>query len=245
MTDSTTPDARYRPLVGELVAALDAQDDAAFRGAFERLRDLLNVELNPELRRITESAQSALERFRDELRLETLAGQEVPDARKRLAHVVQLTDEAAHRTLDLVEQSGPLVDQTARGAAGLLDEWRAQAAWPADAPQILERAVRDCDQVRGHLSEMLLAQGYQDMTGQIIRSVNSLVGELEHVLAKLVALVNGEETRRMPALRLPQADSAEDLRRGIGPQIEGVGSGNAVSGQDDIDALLASMAAGK
>ena len=47
---------------------------------------------------------------------------------------------------------------------------------------------------------MLLAQGYQDLTGQIIRSVIALVGELETVLGELVALANGDDTRRMPAL---------------------------------------------
>ena len=40
----------------------------------------------------------------------------MPDARLRLDHVLKLTDEAAHRTLDLVEQSGPLAERTARAA---------------------------------------------------------------------------------------------------------------------------------
>ena len=66
----------------------------------------------------------------------------------------------------------------------------------------VERARSDADLVRGFLSQMLLAQGYQDLTGQIIRSVIALVGELETVLGELVALANGEDTRRMPALTL-------------------------------------------
>jgi chemotaxis protein CheZ len=98
--------------------------------------------------------------------------------------------------------------------------------------------------VRSLLSEMLMAQGYQDITGQIIRSVISLVGEIEDVLGQLVALSNGEDTRRMPTLRVPAADQ-KSMQSGLGPQIPGVSSpGEAVSGQDDIDALLASMAGG-
>ena len=93
--------------------------------------------------------------------------------------------------------------------------------------------------MRGLLSEVLLAQGYQDLTGQIIRGIIALVGELEAVLAQLVALANGEDTRRMPQLRLPVA--SEDLRRGAGPQVPGVSSNDAMSEQDDIDALIASM----
>src|SRR5213075_1183398 len=103
MSQDDTLQGRYRSIVDELAGALDSNDGAAFRGAFDRLRAQLNLELNPELKRITADAQSALRRFREEARLEVLADHEVPDARRRLAHVVKLTEEAAHRTLDLVE----------------------------------------------------------------------------------------------------------------------------------------------
>ena len=114
---------KYRSLVAALQVAVDAGDDAAFKGAFDALREELSMEFMPELKRLTQSAESALARFRERARIDALADQEVPDARKRLAHVVQLTDEAAHRTLDLVEKSGPLVEQQAREAAELLEAW--------------------------------------------------------------------------------------------------------------------------
>src|SRR5688500_17317089 len=172
----------FRPLVADLQTALDAGDDAAFRGAFEKLREGMSAELMPEVRRLTATAQSALRRFSEEARINVLADHEVPDARKRLAHVVKLTDEAAHRTLDLVERSGPLVEQGAREAAELLEAWKvhgsrtlaAASLWPERALGYLERSLEDADRVRALLSEMLLAQGYQDITGQIIRSVISL-----------------------------------------------------------------------
>ena len=239
---------KYRSLVGALQGAIDAGDDFAFRAAFDLLREQLSVEFMPELRRLTASAESALVRFRERARFDALADQEVPDARKRLAHVVQLTDEAAHRTLDLVEKSGPLVEQTAKQAAELLEEWKAHGSrtmaaaslWPERSLEFMERSLSDADRVRALLSEMLMAQGYQDITGQIIRSVISLVGEIEDVLGQLVALSNGDDTRRMPALKLPE--SRGSLQAGVGPQVPGLStSTDAVAGQDDIDALLASM----
>jgi len=48
---------------------------------------------------------------------------EIPDARARLTHVINMTDEAAHRTLDLVEQSGPLAERTAQEAAALIESF--------------------------------------------------------------------------------------------------------------------------
>jgi chemotaxis protein CheZ len=240
---------RYGALIAALQGAVDANDDGAFHSAFESLRESLGAEFMPELKRLTASAESALARFRERARIDALADQEVPDARKRLAHVVKLTDEAAHRTLDLVERSGPLVEQQAREASELLESWSVygnrecagNSLWPERTLNFLERSLTDADRVRALLSEMLMAQGYQDITGQIIRSVISLVGEIEAVLGQLVALSNGEDTRRMPALRLPAGDAA-DWEQGLGPQVPGISDASAVAGQDDIDALLASVA---
>jgi chemotaxis protein CheZ len=262
MAHADTPNAQLRERYGSMVvalqAAIDAGDDTAFRAAFDGLREGLAAEFMPELKRLTASAESALARFRERARIDALADQEVPDARKRLAHVVQLTDEAAHRTLDLVERSGPLIEQTAKDAAELLEAWKVHGTrtlataslWPERALGFLERSLEDSDRVRSLLTEMLMAQGYQDITGQIIRSVISLVGEIEEVLGQLVALSNGEETRRMPALKL-SSDKGSDKgaanaawQQGLGPQVPGITDQNAVSDQDDIDALIASMAGG-
>ncbi|HEU4778703.1 MAG TPA: protein phosphatase CheZ [Steroidobacteraceae bacterium] len=240
---------RYRDQVAALQCALDSGDAAGFRLAFDALSAQMDVGLLPELKRITATAQSALARFSAEARLDTLAGHEVPDARKRLTHVVNLTDEAAHRTMDLVDGCGPLVDEAARGSAMLLESWDAYgdrdlaiaSLWPERAAMFLERTRADSDVLRSNLSELLLAQGYQDITGQIIRSVIALVDELENVLGKLVQIADGNEVtslvRSLPA--------KPDWERGLGPQVAGIESTDAMSGQDDIDALLSQMAAGK
>lgn len=209
----------------------------------------MDVGLLPELKRLTATAQSALARFSSEARLDTLAGHEVPDARKRLTHVVKLTDEAAHRTMDLVDGCVPLVGEAARGAALLLETWdsygdRDQAIaslWPERAATYIKRTRADSETLRANLSELLMAQGYQDITGQIIRSVIALVDELEAVLGKLVQIAEGREVTSL-VRTLPAEPSWE---RGLGPQVAGIASSDAVSGQDDIDALLSQMTAGK
>jgi chemotaxis protein CheZ len=248
-----TPD-NYRalgPLVDDLKAALDSGDDAAFRASFEKLRAGVDESyLMPELKRLTASAEAAMKRFRQEARLEVLADHEVPDARRRLAHVVKLTEEAAHRTLDLVEQSTPLVERMQSESGQLLEEWGLHGSrqlavatfWPERAYETMERVMRDADHLRRYLSQMLLAQGYQDLSGQIIQAVIKLAVELETVLGELAMLAQGEDTRRVRALKLPGSPGAD---QGMGPQVPGVASRSAtVSGQDDIDALLASVANG-
>jgi chemotaxis protein CheZ len=253
MSHADSLHARYRSHVAELASAIDANDAEAFRAAFERLRGQLNVELNPELKRLAADAQSALRRFREQTRLEVLAGEEVPDARRRLAHVVKLTEEAAHRTLDLVDQSTPLVDRMGLESSQLLEEWGMHGSrqlavntlWPERANETLERTVRGAEHVRRYLSQMLLAQGYQDLSGQIISGVIRLVSELETVLGKLVALANGDDTRRMPALKLEDLPADSELRRGVGPHVPGTSDGATMSSQGAIDLLIASIAAAK
>jgi len=258
MSENDSLHGRYRSHVTDLAAALDANDEHAFRAAFDRLRERLNVELNPELKRLTADAQSALRRFREQARLEVLADHEVPDARRRLAHVVKLTEEAAHRTLDLVEQCSPLVDRMSLESAQLLEEWglhgsrrlAVETLWPERATETFERAVRDTALVRRYLSQMLLAQGYQDLSGQIIHAVIRLVTELEKVLGQLVALANGEDTRRMPALKLehtqpqPKPAPGSAAAPAGGPHVPGVGGTQFVDDQGDIDALIASVSGG-
>jgi len=240
MSPSNPETERYRAQVAALQSALDGGDVAAFHRAFESLCEQMDCGLLPELKRLTATAQSALARFSAEARLDTLAGHEVPDARKRLTHVVKLTDEAAHKTMDLVDSCGPLVDEAARGAAHLIKNWNAMTDRDAAVSGFLERTRTDSEKLRANLTELLMAQGYQDITGQIIRSVISLVDELEEVLSKLVRIAEGQEVTSIVRI-VPQGA----LERGFGPQVAGLESVDAVSGQDDIDALLSAMAAGK
>lgn len=211
---------------------------AALRVPTQREPDLL-----AQLADLTSNLRSALDRFRLDARLTALAEKEIPDARQRLNHVLKLTDAAAHRTLDLVEKSGPPADRTAREAAALAEPWkrfRAGTISVADYLDLIGRidhflgaARADSETVRANLNEVLLAQDYQDLTGQIIRGVMNLVAEVEVVLVDLT---------RLAGTQAGGAPGAADASRGQGPAIPGVDHGAAmVNGQADIDALLSDL----
>jgi chemotaxis protein CheZ len=234
----------YGALVAALSDALAAGDDALFHAELDTLVQRREVELFGELRKLTTDLQSALERFRIDSRLVDLAEKEVPNAKHRLDHVLKLTDEAAHKTMDLVEQSGPLAERTAKQASTITQSWRRFRTRQikvdefqrlvVQMDEFLEAARTDMDKVRGNLAEVLLAQGFQDLSGQIIRGVMKLVGELESALVELVRLskTHGEKTTK----RL-----SDETRRGFGPAVPGINNGPAVSGQQDVDSLLAGL----
>ncbi len=241
-TSSNSIKTQYGARVAALAAALEREDDASFGAALDDLLHSRRPELLGELRDLTVNLQVALERFRLDARLADFAEKEIPDARQRLAHVLKLTDEAAHRTLDLVEQSGPPADRTARSAETLAGSWtrfRTRKIELREFHEMLKRmdaflpaARADSELIRRNLGEVLLTQGYQDLTGQIIRGVIELVRELETALVELARLSGAA----------PQpADTSAHPARGHGPAVPGVTQGAVASGQQDVDALLSGL----
>lgn len=238
MHAATTNLDRYGDQVTRLVGALTRRDDVEF---IQHLDDLVHHrrrELFAGLRKLTEDVRRALERFQLDSRYADLAEKEVPDARQRLAHVMRLTDDAAHRTMDLVEQSGPLAERIGRGASALAAGGEAGAARDAAVAAYVGATVADAEALRRNLSEVLLAQGYQDLTGQIIRGVITLVTEVETALANLVHIAQDGGAALPPAAPVDQRAAAS---RGHGPVVPGIDSGPAVSGQQDVDALLSDL----
>ncbi|HET9107189.1 MAG TPA: protein phosphatase CheZ [Steroidobacteraceae bacterium] len=242
----------YGACVDSLSEALRGGDETAFFTAVDHIVRMREPATLTEIRKLTGDLQKALQRFSIESRLADIAENEIPDARTRLTHVIRMTDEAAHRTLDLVEKSGPLAERTAREAAALIDSLKSYRDRPMagggfegavrsiDAFLPVARAVEaflpivrtDSEQIRRNLADVLLAQGYQDLTGQIIRSVIKLVEELEETLASLTRL-SGDVVEHTTLGESPD--------KGHGPVVPGVTRGEVASAQTDVDELLSGL----
>jgi chemotaxis protein CheZ len=234
--------------VAALASALDRGDDAAFLATLDELLQARRPELFEELRDVTITLKVALDRFSLDARLADFAEKEMPDARQRLAHVINMTDEAAHRTLDLVERSGPPAQRTAKLAATLGASWtkfRARNIETREFHELLKRmdaflpaARADAELIRRNLSEVLLTQTYQDLSGQILRGVIALVRELETALAELARLSGAA-----PAAEAAAGGQAPQGRQdqGHGPAVPGVTQGAVAVGQQDVDALLSGL----
>jgi chemotaxis protein CheZ len=243
MSDIAKLRVQYGGMVLSLSVALEAGDEVAFAATLDQIVHLREKNLFVELRRLTVGLQGALERFTLDSRLVDLAEKEMPDARHRLEHVLKLTDEAAHKTMDLVEQSVPIADRTAKSAADLLVFWKRFRAREiaiedfktmlSHMDEFLVATQGDTEMLRNNLSEVLMTQGYQDITGQIIRGVMKLVAELETTLGELVHLAadGAPETTEVTGSR----------SHGYGPAVPGIDHGPAVSDQQDVDSLLSGL----
>jgi len=180
---------------------------------------------------------------------------QITDAAERLAYVVKLTEAAANRTMDLVENSTPLVNGLGNEAKALSADWGRFMRREVGAEEFRELARRvdsfltrseaDNNVVSANLTDILLAQDYQDLTGQVIKRVTQLVTDVESNLLKLVLMASqvdrfaGIEHDR--AALLAENNSQKNLTKGEGPQIHADKRDDVVSGQDDVDDLLSSL----
>jgi chemotaxis protein CheZ len=217
MTDTQRNLERLRPLLERLTAAVSAGDAPEFERVLDDLVHGRRKDLFAELRRLTARVRQALESFQLNARFSELAEKEVPDARQRLVHVMKLTDEAAHQTMDLIERATPLVSTLVAAAAD------------PTAPAVVAASTK----LRSHLSDVHLAHGYQDLTGQIVRGVIKLVDEVEATLASLMRIA-GEASEG-------QTIAAPIAVNGYGPVVPGVNHGAALGNQQDVDALLSDL----
>ncbi len=103
----------------------------------------------------------------------------------------------------------------------------------------------NANEINANLSEVMMAQEFQDLTGQILRRVISMVQEVEDNLVDLIRVSGGSssDTTESGSDEIIQANaSMEDLEQGMGPAVPGTADTvGSVSGQDEVDDLLSSL----
>lgn len=232
MNEFARRSASYGQLITAMSDALDRGDEAAFDAAAWTLQGEHESPVLKGVRRIATDLQAALDQFGRSSRLVDMAERDVPDARHRLAHVLKLTDEAAHRTLDLVEQSQPMADALARRSEEYLRQLE-QHRTPAALAEFLGATASTANEIRARLDEVLMTQGYQDITGQIIRGVMKLVDELEGALAELIK-IGGLRSQGL-------GEGVSSVAQLQGPVVPGVHRAAPMAAQTDVDALLSGL----
>ena len=168
------------------------------------------------------------------------AASDIPDARDRLDYVARLSEQAAKRVLDATDAAGPLQDGIDGAATDLSHAWRTMLANGEGSPEwraLAERTVASLDASRsaagatkGHLMDIMMAQDFQDLTGQVIKRITGIAQNLEQQLVQVLVDFAPAEVRR-------------ELDNGLmnGPQINPEGNSEVVGDQAQVDDLLDSL----
>ncbi|WP_272665210.1 protein phosphatase CheZ [Providencia sp. PROV174] len=157
----------------------------------------------------------------------------IPDGKDRLRYIAQMTAQAAEKTLNGIDVIKPLQVEMNKNAQVLQQQWQetAEDTVPAQLREstqaFLGQVIQDSEVTKAELLEIMMAQDFQDLTGQVIKKMMEVVEEAEKQLLALLM----ENTP--PEMRAKTQN--ESLLNG--PQInkEGV---NVMASQSQVDDLL-------
>ncbi len=233
-------------LARSLVQQLENGQDEEALTVIAQLAGFRDSLLFQEVGRLTRELHDSINSFVVDANIAEMASSEIPDAAERLTYVIDMTEEAANTTLNAVEDAMPLAETLHKDAQHLSDLWGKFNARQLNVQDFRELSnelsvfLRDTQEnseaLNAKLSAVLMAQGYQDLTGQIIRKVIDLVHDMEDKLVELVRLSGAQSAAELSAVK-----SEDPGIQAMGPLVPGVDKVDAVKGQDEVDDLLSSL----
>ena len=167
------------------------------------------------------------------------AAHAIPDARDRLHYVAQMTEQAANRVLNAAEQIQPWQESMQRDAKALDARWQDWFDHPVELDQarvlvddtrsFLKDIPEKTQASQNNLMEIIMAQDFQDLTGQVIMKMLGVIGAIETELVQV--LIDN----------VPQEKREETKSLLNGPVVNAAGKNDVVTNQDQVDDLLASL----
>ena len=165
------------------------------------------------------------------------AARRIPDARQRLSYIVQMTEQAASRALDAIEIARPIQDAVEARSESLEKRWAKVFAnqmsaedfklLAADTQTFLSEIPSQTQATKEQLTEIMMAQDFQDLTGQVIKKVVDLVENLERQLLHVLFEAMPPDMNVEPPAGLLN-----------GPVINADGRTEVLTSQSQVDELL-------
>ena len=179
-------------------------------------------------------------------RLEVLTGQ-LPDARGRLNYITTKTGEAAEKVLNLVDDARGVqssIGQRVRAFAQLLAADQAHSSLNGAADSFVADIEKATRRMNGHLSDIMVAQDFHDLTSQVVAKVLVLAADLEAQLGLLLSHTGSQTLqapgteKHMPLAPVPAPPATPSL---AGPVTDAGHRGDVVTSQSQVDDMLADL----
>jgi chemotaxis protein CheZ len=208
-------------------ASADAMPGSAQEAAFNRIGHMAR-QLHDSLREL------GYDRMLDD------SARKIPDARERLNYIAHMTEQAASRVLNATDIAKPLQDEMLTKSQALAARWDRMFAnqlsvdefksLAADSRAYFHESPGKLKATGDQLTEIMMAQDFQDLTGQVIKKVVEMVQGLEAQLLGVLIEVMPEERK---------AAAPEGLMNG--PVVNAAGRADVVTSQEQVDDLLESL----
>lgn len=254
--DGKTADTLFSDLKQSAEMLVKKLEEGDYHGVSSMI-ELINAErdrsIYKEVGRLTRGIHDAIVNFHVDTSRYNIPSQDqsaIVNAHDRLDYVINLTQHAANTTMDMVEQGIPVATSLGQESAQLRKEWGRllrREMEPAEFRELYKRidvflaqTTQSADVLSEKFNSILMAQGFQDLTGQVIKKVMALVQDVEERLVDLVRVASQVEelTGLVRAVDQPPEKNKIEAE---GPQIKPEGRADVVKGQDDVDDLLSSL----
>lgn len=233
----------YISRLNELGDALKQGNDNSADRLIGELTTMRESSLFQELGKLTREIHESINSFSDDDRVVELTEEEIPEAKERLNFIISKTDEAAHRTMEGAEAAMQVVDTFNEQADDIRQRWNQFRSselsksefltLSEDLDTFLSSISGKSDEVKAKMTDIMMAQDYQDLTGQMIRQVITMVQEIEEKLVRLVAISGAQMGDK--------SKKSDDGSMAHGPQLPTADKQEVAHNQDDVDDLLASL----
>jgi chemotaxis protein CheZ len=157
----------------------------------------------------------------------------LPDARSRLSYIATKTADAANKvlnTVDAAKNEHRQISESTRSIGQLIVADPVKAVASGAVMNFVHEVERSTKRIDDHLTDIMMAQDFHDLTGQVVAKVVSLASELEDSLVKLLVQAAPPE----------QAQKVESSVLN-GPVVNPEGRTDVVANQGEVDDLLASL----
>lgn len=162
-----------------------------------------------------------------------IAADGLPDARSRLTYIATKTADAANRVLNSVDQAKldhAHIAEATRTVGELIVADPVKAVASGAVLNFVQDVERATARIDGHLTDIMMAQDFHDLTGQVVAKVVQLANDLENSLVKLLV-------QTVP----PEQREKVDPNVLNGPVVNAEGRTDVVTNQGEVDDLLASL----
>lgn len=164
---------------------------------------------------------------------------EITDAQGRLEYVATLTEQAANKVLNAIDVGMPEQDALSKSAKDMDARWTQLfegklsveefKALANDSRQFAGKVTEVTEAEKARLLEIMMAQDFQDITGQLIKKIVAITHKAESELAQLLRDNAPAEVKAAH----PESKPVELMNGPSAPAIAMV--------QDDVDSLLADL----
>ncbi len=157
----------------------------------------------------------------------------LPDARSRLTYIASKTADAANKVLNSVDSAKAdhaHISEATRQMAKMIVADPVKAVASGAVLNFVQDVEQATARIDGHLTDIMMAQDFHDLTGQVVQKVVTLANDLEDSLVKLLVQVVPPEQREKV-----------DPNVLNGPVVNPEGRTDVVTNQGEVDDLLASL----